>query len=439
MRRTRSQAVGACLLAIGLVNVKKKLLVAGATMALVAGMASTLPSAYAGGTIKADEDKWISIGMGIRTSFNAVENQSTDKRAYSNTFAVNNARVYINGQIHKYVKFTFNTDCMNCSVGGGGGGQFGSNANMNLLDAIGKFEINELVNFWVGRTLVPNERGELNGPFYHATFEGFKTPFFPADFSGNFGNGGAGLFGRDNGIVAFGKVHPGGTHLLYVGSVFTGLLSGANGPNQHNAIRWAGRLQWNLLNDEDNPGYYTSGTYYGTAGDILAFAMSMDHQKDGAGTVRNKSDFTGMSGDVLFEKVLPDNMGVFTFNGEFKRMWAQNNAAFTDAASASCFCTFNGHSWTAYGLYLFPQTVGIGKFQPYGRYTRITPNNDSDSRREWEAGMNYIIAGHNARISAFWQYGDLATKGLFNFTPASAGGVPGASVTAFKVAFQYQY
>ena len=41
-------------------------MVTGAAMALVAGMASTVPSAYAGGTIKVDDDKWISVGMGTR-------------------------------------------------------------------------------------------------------------------------------------------------------------------------------------------------------------------------------------------------------------------------------------------------------------------------------------------------------------------------------------
>ena len=51
----------------------KQFVVAGAVTALVAGIGSTLPSAYAGGTIKADDDKWISIGMGIRTSFNSIE------------------------------------------------------------------------------------------------------------------------------------------------------------------------------------------------------------------------------------------------------------------------------------------------------------------------------------------------------------------------------
>ena len=71
---------------------------AGATMALVGpGMASTLPSAYAGGTIKVDDDKFISIGMGIRQSFNMVEDGSASGAQYSNNFDINNARIYING------------------------------------------------------------------------------------------------------------------------------------------------------------------------------------------------------------------------------------------------------------------------------------------------------------------------------------------------------
>ena len=271
----------------------KKFLVAGAMTALVAGMGSTLPSAYAGGTIKADDDKWISIGMGIRTSFNSIENGAgsgpTD-RHYSNEFTINNARIYINGQIHKYVKFEFNTDCFNCAVQGGsgpftsGGQNFGGNSSIGLLDAIGKFEFNEMVNLWVGRMLLPSERGELNGPFYHATFDGFRTPFSPANLSANFNGtaaagGGAGLYGRDNAATFWGKIHPLGTHLLYVLSVSQGQR---NGPNTGNSLMYTGRLQWNLLNDEPNPGYYTSGTYYGTAGDIFAIGASVQHQKGGA-------------------------------------------------------------------------------------------------------------------------------------------------------------
>ncbi len=423
----------------------KQLVVAGAVTALVAGMGSTLPSAFAGGTIKADDDKWISIGMGIRTSFNAQEAGAPNGH-YSNEFTINNARIYVNGQIHKYVKFEFNTECFNCQAGLGGGNTagpglgssiFGGNSTIGLLDAIGKFEFNEMANLWVGRMLLPSERGELNGPFYHATFDGFRTPFFPADLSGNFngsGGGGAGLYGRDNAATFWGKVHPFGTHLLYVFSVSQGLR---NGPNLGSSLMYTGRVQWNFLNDEPNPGYYTSGTYYGTAGDIFAIGTSVQHQKDGAGNAAaaSVSDFTGASVDVLIEKVLPNDLGVFTFNGEFKRHWANYGTGAFATSPAQCFCTFNGHSWTVYGLYLLPHEVGVGRFQPYVRFTSIDPL-QSALRQEFEYGVNYIISGHNARISAYGRYGDIDTKGFFsNFGPNATGN----KVDSFHVALQLQY
>ena len=414
---------------------KQLFVVAGATMALVAGMVSTVPSAYAGGTIKVDDDKYISIGMGIRQSFTAVEDGSASGSQWSNSFGIDNARIYINGGIHKYVKFAFNTECFSCN-NTAVLGTTGGSGTVGLLDAIGQFEFTETVNFWIGRTLVPTERGELNGPFYHAVFDGFRTPFNQADFSGGFGAGGAGKYGRDNGAVFFGKVHPGGTHLQYVLSVFQGLRSAAGatgGPNQRDSLKYAGRLTWNLLNDESNPGYYTSGTYYGTAGDILALAVGGEYQNAGAGSTASKSAFGSFVGDILFEKVLP-NKGVFTANAEYKRYWAQDLAT-TVTAAADCFCVFSGTSFTGYALYLFPQEVGIGRFQPYGRYTFVN-SVYSNSLDEFELGTNYVISGHNARVSAFWRTGSLAPSGGPATVLANAGGVHQDS---FHLALQLQY
>ena len=410
---------------------KKLFVVAGAAIALVAGMVSTVPNAYAGGTIKADDDKWISVGMGIRSSFSMVEDGSASGAQYNNNFMINNARIYINGKIHKYVGFEFNTDCFNCTSLTAGAGS-SNNSNIGLLDAIGKFEINDLVNVWFGRMLVPTERGELNGPFYHAVYDGFRTPFNQADFSGGFGKGGAGLYGRDNGVTFFGKVHPGGTHLQYVAGIFTGLQSTATaGPNQRDSLKYAGRLTWNLLNEEKNPGYYTSGTYYGTAGDILAIAVGGEYQNAGSGSLANKSSFGSVVTDLLFEKVL-DNKGVVTVNAEFKRYWAQDSvAAFTDAGG--CFCMFAGSSWTGYALYLFPQEVGIGRFQPYARYTGMN-SQFGGAREEYELGSNYVISGHNARISAFWRTGNNPGPGS-SFAP----GLSGKHIDSFNVALQLQY
>ncbi len=435
-------------------NVRKTLLVVGAIMALVMGVASAPPSAYADGKIASDDpDKWISIGLGVRTSFVAQQHGSGNGGSYSNSTGIDDQRFYINGSVHKYLKYEVNTECFACLLGGGnppgntGSNLTASNSNIGLLDAIGKFEFSPKVNLWVGRLLVPGERGELNGPFYMAVYDGFKTPFNSADFAENFGKGGAGVFGRDNGAVYWGEVKPGGKQLQYSVGVFTGLQSGGAGsvpgctaakcgPNQQGSLMYAGRLTYNFLNPEKNPGYYTSGTYYGKAGDILALAVGVNHQQNGAGSYAASSDFTAFITDLLFEKPLANDGGVITVNAEFKQYFANYNkaVAFGGGATANgCFCMFDGHSYTGYVLYLIPKEIGIGKFQPYARYTWVQPTG-STNRKETEAGVNYVISGHNARLAALWQYGDLATKGI-NYAP----GVAGNEVHVFKLALQFQY
>ncbi len=417
-------------------------LAAGTITALIVGMDSTPESAYADGIIQADDDVWISIGVGIRSSFNSIEGAAGGH--YSNDFKMDTVRLYINGQMHKYVKFMFNAECFNCNIGGGDS-SFGSNSNIGLLDAIGRFEFHEMANLWIGRTLVPSERVEMVGEFYAATFDPFRTPFFPQDFSSNFPSGpnGArggenGAYGRSNGAVFFGKIHPFGTHLMYIASVFTGTRGG---PNQTGSLLYAGRLQWNLLNDEINPGYYASGTYYGTAGDILAISGNVTHQKDGAGNPVTGaiSDFTGISVELLVEKPMPNDMGVFTFSGEFKRFFANYGIqAFEpgNGAFGNCFCVFNGHSWSVLGLYLIPNEIGIGRFQPYVRFISVEPLY-ANTRQEWETGVNYIISGHNARISVYYRYGDFnGNAGLYTYiAPEQVV----QKVDSFHLALQLQY
>ena len=163
---------------------------------------------HAGATFKIDDTKWLSIGAGLKTSFAAVDDQAgVDGDKWDTDFFLNNIRLYLNGQLHEYIKLTFNTDCHNCSDGG----------SVRVLDAIARFGFNDYVNIWFGRTLVPAERTELNGPFYNPLFDTFeKSPFEPADF-GLQGNttfpqdddtpgGSAGQFGRNDGVVLWGPL-----------------------------------------------------------------------------------------------------------------------------------------------------------------------------------------------------------------------------------------
>jgi hypothetical protein len=127
---------------------------------------------------------------------------------------------------------------------------------------------------------------------------------------------------------------------------------------------------------------------------------------------------------------------VFTLEGEYKYFSLEDISTTTQLTGGSaadpCFCMFEGDFYTGTALYLFPQKVLIGQFQPYVRYTNVDPQNSSE-RDEIEAGVNYVIDGHNARVSLFYESGDIATEGL-DYTP----GLRRDEVSAVKLGVQIQ-
>lgn len=398
---------------------------------LAAGYA---PASQAGATFKIDDTKWISIGAGIRTSFATSENTAgrPGSKQWSSDFALNNLRLYMNGQIHKYIKFTFNTECANCGDGG----------DIRILDGIVQFEYNPYANLWAGRQLVPEGRMEMNGPFYSATFEPYKTPFEPSDSSiqNVLPSPDAGTFGRDEGVNFWGAALDG--HLKYVVGAFEGLKRSYNGHQTANAdgnLLYATRIAYNILSAEKAPGYYTGGTAYGADGDVLTVAGFAQYQEDGAGSLAHPGNFLLSGGDVKFEKVFADK-GVLTANGEYKHFGITNYAA-NDGTPAyfqaggwngPSNSAFQGNSVTGNLLYLIPKKIGIGQLQPYMMYTEVMRQNGPD-QSEYEGGVNYIIDGHNARVSLLWQGGDLSGGGgIWN------PGANGTFTNAIKLGVQVQ-
>ncbi len=84
----------------------------------------------AGGKISIDETKWVSLGAGLRTSFGGTEDGAPNGHDWSTDFNINNARIYLGGQIHKYLKVEVNTECVFCDNG--------DLREFALLDAIAK-------------------------------------------------------------------------------------------------------------------------------------------------------------------------------------------------------------------------------------------------------------------------------------------------------------
>ncbi len=381
--------------------------------------------AQAAAKIEVDEDTWVSVGAGARPVFRSIENRAPSGDGRSADFGIQSARIYVNGQLNKFLKFEFNTECIFCEAGEA----FAAYEPLHLLDAIAKFEFTPAFNLWAGRMLTPSNRAELAGPYFMVAFDFQRTPFYPSDFSLQFGTGGAGVYARDDGATAWGGLGPEG-RFRYVVGMYNGLESAATfGPNQEESVLLGGRFEYQFLGIEDNPGYYKSGTYYGNAGDVFTVGYVVQHQADGVGSFRNPGDFLGMNVDVLFEKVLP--AGVLTMEGEYK--WFDSNFNVAAFADPDCFCMFDGDSYHATAAWLFAQPVGWGKLQPYVRYTAIAPNVGQETD-EVDVGINYIIDGHNARMSVFYQHGEINSGSQVNFNPAARF----EEVGSINVGFQMQ-
>ncbi len=419
--------------------------------------------ALAGAKIEIDDTKWVSIGGGVRALFNAEEDAAgSNNDEYSNDFGIDSVRLYFDAQIHNNIKVTVNTECATAGPDG-----CSEDPDMELLDAIARFEFNPQFNVWAGRLLVPADRIEMNGPYYALSWNQYTVPLLPSDSGGP-----AGEWGRDEGVVLWGAHRK----FQYALGVFNGLSGGVanstdRGANVDDNLLYAGRFAYNFLNRENNPGYYTSSTYYGTAGSILTLGFSFNQQSDGVGTEATPGDFSAYIIDFLFETSLV-NQGVVTIEGEYKvfdsdttraTLTAPATAARTAATAArtaadadstntaletaavaaetaadtaeaaadaevgNCFCLFDGESYFITVGYLFPQTVGIGQLQPYARWNENMPDVGSSSDL-LELGVNYVIAGHNARLNANWQTGR-----------ANLSGAPGNVDTRFQVGLQLQY
>lgn len=354
-------------------------------MALV-GLLALPESARAGGTIKIDETKSISVGVGIRTSFNAIEGAAPDGSSRSKDFALDSARLFIGGQMLPIVSFEFNTEYDGVGAG-----------DVQIMDAVLKFAFNDYFNLWAGRFLPPSDRSNLSGPYF---LNAWDFPFVQA-----YPNL---AVGRDNGLAVWGQMNKG--QFKYQVGAFEGLGDTPGGPNQSDSLLYAARLVLNLWDPE--PGYYNSSTYYGDM-NVLAFGLTAMTQSDAVGTAATPGDFSGWSLDVLAERKL-GGAGVGTIEGAYYDYDTDDIAATTP----------QGDGYFLLVSYLLPQPMGTGKLQPMVRYQSFDTDLTSVEHTRTDVGLNYIISGHNARISALF------------FSDDPGGGA--SSFNGFKLGLQFQ-
>ncbi|MET0547527.1 MAG: porin [Caulobacterales bacterium] len=340
-------------------------------------------AANAGATIEFGDGQSINVGMGMRTSFTSAEDAAPNG-SRSSDFELDSIRLYLNANLTDTIKGTFNTER-------------NSDGDIKLLDGYARFEFNDAFNIWAGRMLPPSDRANLDGPYYLSSwnYPGVVSQY-PAKFAG-----------RDNGVTVWGKVFD--KKLTYAVGAFEGHNEISGASSEGDNLLYAGRVAYNFWEVEDNPAYYTSSTYYGSA-DVLTLAFALQYQKDGVGLAGASGDYLGYNVDLLMEKKVMDG-GAITLEGAYYKFDTDDTfdvaPGFGGAGSTDNVGGITqGDGYLVSAAFLFPQEVGMGKFQPVVRYQNFDADLTGVETEQYDFGVNYIIKGHNARLSAVYAIAD---------------------------------
>ena len=329
--------------------------------------------AAAGAKIKIDDTKYFQIGMGFRGSMAVAEDGAPSGTDPSFNFQHDSMRLYTVSQVHKNIQIEYNTRLNT------------TDDSINVLDAVAKINFSAF-EFWLGRQLPPSDRSNLDGPFYlNAAWS------FPMVQS--FGNIGSGCCGRDNGAAIHGDVKGGKFKWAY------GLFEGSQGASDtEDRLKHAARIDFALGDPE--PGFYTGSTYFG-AKKLTTVGFVYQAEADAAGTATNQGDFSGFGLDVLIERTL-GNGAVVDLEGAFYD-W--------DTEDVQDTTFIQGDSYLLLASYLMPNKTSIGglqgKLQPFFRYQGYNRSMANAAGYHGfhslaETGINYVIDGFNAKITAFW-------------------------------------
>jgi hypothetical protein len=333
-------------------------------------------AAQAAATLKFGDDSSISVGLGMRASLTEDHHGAPDGSSAYDAH-LDSVRLYVNGQLNKWIGATFNTER-------------DANGDIKVLDGFARFEFSDGFNVWAGRLLPPSDRANLDGPYYLSSYNypGVVSQY-PARFAG-----------RDDGVSVWGKLFD--KRLTYAAGVFRGHNRIAGASNHGADPLFAGRVAFNFWDVEDNPGYFESSTYYGSA-DILTVGVAGMMQKHAIGTAAARGDYKGWNVDALMEKKVLDG-GAVTLEGAYYHFDTDgvadvppgfNGASGTDNVGGLT----QGHGYLVSGGFLFPQVIGVGKFQPVVRYQDFKATLTNAKTHQLDASLNYIIKGHNARVS----------------------------------------
>jgi hypothetical protein len=336
------------------------------------------------------EEKWydkVHVGGGIRTEYRAAETDFGNKTKYSSDFACDNARLYTGAKINEFLSVTLNAEFM---------------ASPAVLDAICQMKVSDTFNIYVGRLLPATDRSNSDGPYYLSTWD---FPFLSDGF-----NAAGKTADRDDGVTFWGDVGA----FKYWAGIYEGNDHGAPTATFGDRLLVSARVQYNFMDLE--PGYYLQSTYYGEK-KILAVGLVANYQGGGTGIPTGGVTAMGnVAVDFLWEeKMAALGDGTATVEAAYYYFGRHGYGVPAPVGSlAGPFDTGAGTGLLLSVAYLIPGKVGWGQFQPHIRYQGFNESDTSghnptpNNRAQYDLGVNYVMMGHNARITFVYSHIDVS-------------------------------
>ena len=321
------------------------------------------------------EEKWfdkVHVGGGVRTEYRASEVATANK--YSSDFSLASGRLYTGGKINEFLSATLNAEF--------------TTVNAAVLDAIAQFKFTDEFQIFMGRHLPATDRSNSDGPYYLSTWD---FPFL----SDAFNNAGK-LGDRDDGITFWGDIGK----FKYWAGAYEGNDRGFPTGTVGDRLLYAARVQYDFFDAEG--GYYLSSTYYGEKR-ILAVGLVANYQGNAAGTVAAPENMGNIAVDFLWE----DKIGDLVCTVEAAYYYFGRHGA---EATPGTFDTGAGTGLLFSVAVLIPGKIGWGQFQPHFRYQGYDEsesggnNPGADNIARYDIGVNYVMVGHNARISLVYSH-----------------------------------
>lgn len=333
----------------------------------------------------------VSVGAGLQTNYYHCENACiyssgvpSSPGGSVNGFDLDSIRLYVNGAVTDRIKFTFDTEYT------GSGSGAGAN-KLAVLDAIAQYDYSSAFNIWAGRFLPPSDRANLYGPYYANDWAPYADGV--ADYYPDVATG------RDNGVAYWGDYGP---MKVQVGAFDGGSLNSAVA--DRSKLLGAARAMWDFWDKES--GYYLNGTFYGDK-HVLALGV--------AGQTEDSK--TAWSIDGLLDEPL-GGAGAITLEAEYQK----DDGLVAMTAS---------HGWYVLAGYLFPQAIGIGKFQPLVKYSEksfaagmaVTTGVFAPgfSLKTTEVDLNYVIKEFDARVGLYYLHQSSQAITAVGGSPSEAG------------------